>query len=206
MIVTLTGTLALLQTSRVSNGSVNDALASCRDSSPFQLNPEFFTHFSFPRALSLPRGHDRIHNLCRTLLCQYQMATDKSFPSRSGVQTGSTSALCNLKALQAAAAASSRSSAPKARGRLARCVSTCGRTRHRRTTLSAAPSLFLLLLVGSRNGAWLRRYDLSVAPRFLWECLTNRTVSWFPSPAASNEACRFPALRSRSLRKKIYRT
>ena len=51
-------------------------------------------------------------------------------------------------------------------------------------------------LVGSRNGAWLRRFDLSVAPRFLWECLTNRTVSWFPSPATSNGACRFPALRS----------
>src|SRR5215469_1241190 len=75
-------------------------------------------------------------------------------------------------------------------------VSTCGRTRHRRTTLSAAPSLFLLLLVGSRNGVWLRRFDLSVAPRFLWECLTNRTVSWFPSPATSNGACRFLALRS----------
>jgi len=51
-------------------------------------------------------------------------------------------------------------------------------------------------VVGSRNGAWLRRFDLSVAPRFLWECLTNRTVSWFPSPATSNGACRFPALRS----------
>jgi len=49
-------------------------------------------------------------------------------------------------------------------------------------------------LVGSRNGAWLRRFGLSVAPRFLWECLTNRTVSWFPSPATSNGACRFPAL------------
>jgi hypothetical protein len=42
----------------------------------------------------------------------------------------------------------------------------------------------------------LRRSGLSVAPRFLWECLTNRTVSWFPSPATSNGACRFPALRS----------
>ena len=31
-------------------------------------------------------------------------------------------------------------------------------------------------LVGSRNGAILRRSDLSGAPRFLWECLTNRTV------------------------------
>ena len=26
------------------------------------------------------------------------------------------------------------------------------------------------------------------------DCLTNRTVSWFPSPATSNGACRFPAL------------
>ncbi len=51
-------------------------------------------------------------------------------------------------------------------------------------------------MVGSRNGAILRRSDLSGAPRFLWECLTNRTVSWFPSPATSNGACRFPALRS----------
>jgi hypothetical protein len=51
-------------------------------------------------------------------------------------------------------------------------------------------------LVGSRNGAILRRSDLSGPPRFLWECLTNRTVSWFPSPATSNGACRFPALRS----------
>ena len=46
------------------------------------------------------------------------------------------------------------------------------------------------------NGAGLRRCDLAVAPRFLWECLNNRTVSWFPSPATSNGACRFPALRS----------
>jgi hypothetical protein len=50
--------------------------------------------------------------------------------------------------------------------------------------------------VGSRNGAILRRSGLSGAPRFLWECLTNRTVSWVPSPATSNGACRFPALRS----------
>jgi len=27
--------------------------------------------------------------------------------------------------------------------------------------------------VGSRTGAALRRSSLSVAPRFLWECLTN---------------------------------
>jgi hypothetical protein len=44
----------------------------------------------------------------------------------------------------------------------------------------------LLSVVGSRNGAMLRRSDLSGAPRFLWECLTNRTVSWFPFPATSN--------------------
>jgi len=42
----------------------------------------------------------------------------------------------------------------------------------------------------------LRRFGLSVAPRFLWECLTSRAVSWFPIPAASNGACGFPALRS----------
>jgi hypothetical protein len=40
----------------------------------------------------------------------------------------------------------------------------------------------------------LRRPGLSIAPRFLWECLTNRAVSWFPAPAASNPACGFPAL------------
>jgi hypothetical protein len=54
----------------------------------------------------------------------------------------------------------------------------------------------MLRLVGSRNGAILRRSGLAGAPRFLWECLINRTVSWFPSPATSNGACRFPALRS----------
>jgi hypothetical protein len=42
----------------------------------------------------------------------------------------------------------------------------------------------------------LRRSDLSVAPRFLWECLNSRTVNWFPIPAASNGACGFAALRS----------
>ena len=31
--------------------------------------------------------------------------------------------------------------------------------------------------VGSRAGAVLRRRGLSVSPRFLWECLTSRTVS-----------------------------
>ena len=49
-------------------------------------------------------------------------------------------------------------------------------------------------LVGSRTGAMLRRFGLSVAPRFLWECLTSRTVNWFPAPAASNPSCRFPAM------------
>ena len=42
----------------------------------------------------------------------------------------------------------------------------------------------------------LRRSGLSVAPRFLWECLNSPTVNWFPIPAASNGACGFPALRS----------
>jgi transposase len=49
--------------------------------------------------------------------------------------------------------------------------------------------------VGSRTGAVLRRFGLSVAPRFLWECLIVRTVSLFPVPASSNAACGFPALR-----------
>jgi len=39
-----------------------------------------------------------------------------------------------------------------------------------------------------------RRFSLSVAPRFLWECLTNRTVNPFPIPAASNPPCGFPAV------------
>src|SRR5208283_345476 len=50
------------------------------------------------------------------------------------------------------------------------------------------------LSVGSRTDAKLRRFDLSVAPRFLWECLTNRIVSWFSAPATSNRACPFRAL------------
>ena len=37
--------------------------------------------------------------------------------------------------------------------------------------------------VGSRAGAVLRRRGLSVSPRFLWECLTSRTVSPFPACA-----------------------
>jgi len=43
----------------------------------------------------------------------------------------------------------------------------------------------------------LRRFGLACfAPRFRWECLPIRTVSWFPAPATSNRACRFPALGS----------
>ena len=42
----------------------------------------------------------------------------------------------------------------------------------------------------------LRRRGLSVSPRFLWECLTSRTVSPFPAPATSHAACGFPALRA----------
>src|ERR1039457_1103158 len=49
-------------------------------------------------------------------------------------------------------------------------------------------------LVGSRTGATLRRCSLAVAPRFLWECLSSQTVSWFPAPASSNPSCRFPAM------------
>ena len=37
------------------------------------------------------------------------------------------------------------------------------------------------MAVGSRAGAVLRRRGLSVSPRFLWECLTSRTVSPFPA-------------------------
>jgi hypothetical protein len=48
--------------------------------------------------------------------------------------------------------------------------------------------------VGSRTGAVFRRCRLSVAPRFLWECLTSRTVNPFPVPATSNPACEFLAL------------
>src|SRR5215469_8220696 len=49
--------------------------------------------------------------------------------------------------------------------------------------------------VGSRTGAVPRRSGLSVAPRFLWECLISQTVDPFPAPASSNAACGFPALR-----------
>jgi hypothetical protein len=33
-----------------------------------------------------------------------------------------------------------------------------------------------------------------IAPRFRWECLSIRTVNWFPAPATSNPSCRFPAM------------
>ena len=52
----------------------------------------------------------------------------------------------------------------------------------------------LFLLVGSRTGAVFRRSGLSVAPRFLWECLNSQTVNPFPAPATSHPACGFPAL------------
>jgi hypothetical protein len=48
--------------------------------------------------------------------------------------------------------------------------------------------------VGSRTGAVFLRFSLSVAPRFLWECLTSRTVNPYPVPATSNPACEFLAL------------
>src|SRR5258708_27755863 len=51
-------------------------------------------------------------------------------------------------------------------------------------------------LVGSRTGAILRRCSLSVAPRFLWKCLTSRTVSSFPALASSNPSRRFPTIAS----------
>src|SRR5215469_4124385 len=60
--------------------------------------------------------------------------------------------------------------------------------------LGPSGSLLLSREVGSRTGAVPLRSDLSVSPRFLWECLTSRTVSPFPAPAASHPACGFPAL------------
>ena len=42
----------------------------------------------------------------------------------------------------------------------------------------------------------LHRFGVSVPPRFRWECLTIRTVSWFPAPATSHVASGFPALRA----------
>src|SRR5258708_20390305 len=67
------------------------------------------------------------------------------------------------------------------------------------TSVGLSPTVHTCLSwssVGSRADAMLLRSDLSVAPRFLWECLTNRIVSWVSAPAASNVACGFPALRS----------
>jgi len=53
----------------------------------------------------------------------------------------------------------------------------------------------------------LRRFGLACfAPRFRWECLINQTVSWFPAPATSNRACRFPALGSPARFTKAYGT
>ena len=56
------------------------------------------------------------------------------------------------------------------------------------------PTDFRRQSVGSRTGAILPGAAYPLAPRFLWECLTSRTVSWFPAPASSNPACGFPAL------------
>ena len=44
-------------------------------------------------------------------------------------------------------------------------------------------------MVGSEAGAVLHRSGLSVAPRFLWECLTSQTVS----PAVPTDILHFPA-------------
>ncbi len=51
-------------------------------------------------------------------------------------------------------------------------------------------------LVGSRTGAVPLGRGLSVAPRFLWECLTSHIVGPFPAPATSHAASGFPALRA----------
>jgi len=76
---------------------------------------------------------------------------------------------------------------------LARCHEVVGL----KPTIGVISSLAVMLnatLVGSRTGAILRRFSLSVAPRFLWECLISQTVSWVPAPATSNPSCRFPAM------------
>jgi len=62
------------------------------------------------------------------------------------------------------------------------------------TPRSGKSSLRIAGLVGSRTGAVFRRSGLSVAPRFLWECLNSQTVNPFPAPATSHPACGFPAL------------
>ena len=68
------------------------------------------------------------------------------------------------------------------------------RLEERMESLFSFPVGLLHPLVGSRTGAMLRRFGLSVAPRFLWECLNSQTVSSFPVPASSNPSCRFPAM------------
>ena len=70
----------------------------------------------------------------------------------------------------------------------------CGRVDRRRVTsrhFSDGPSP-----VGSRAGAVLRRSGPVGAPRFLWECFIRPAVSPSPTPATSNGAGGFPALRS----------
>lgn len=53
----------------------------------------------------------------------------------------------------------------------------------------------------------LRRFCLSIAPRFRWERLIIRTVTWIPAPTTSLVACGFPALtRSCTLHIKVYET
>ena len=49
--------------------------------------------------------------------------------------------------------------------------------------------------VGSGAGAVPQGLAYPWTPRFLWECLTSRTVDPFPAPASSNAACGLPALR-----------
>jgi hypothetical protein len=79
--------------------------------------------------------------------------------------------------------------------RFKRCLATSpARLEARMDSLLSFPVGLFHPLVGSRTGAILRRCSLSVAPRFLWECLISRTVSSFPAPASSNPSCRFPAM------------
>jgi hypothetical protein len=48
------------------------------------------------------------------------------------------------------------------------------------------------------------RLSLSVAPRFLWECLTSPIVSWFPAPPPQTQRADFPHWPSCVLRIKGY--
>ena len=48
------------------------------------------------------------------------------------------------------------------------------------------------LRVGSRAGVVFRRSGLAIAPRFLWECLTNLTVSRFQPPPRRTGLADFP--------------